>query len=48
VDEPPADEEAAVLREPEEEEIPIASAREELSGLRERVRMLAEQFKGSA
>lgn len=35
------------LREPEEEEPPVASAREELSGLRERVRLLAEQFKGA-
>lgn len=36
------------LREPEEQDPPVATAREELSGLRERVRLLAEQFKGDA
>jgi flagellar biogenesis protein FliO len=35
------------LRQPEVDEPPVASAREELSGLRERVRLLAEQFKGA-
>jgi hypothetical protein len=35
------------LREAEADEAPVASAREELSGLRERVRLLAEQFKGA-
>lgn len=35
------------LREPEENDAPVASAREELSGLRDRVRLLAEQFKGA-
>lgn len=43
VQRPPSD----GLREPEEEEPPVTSAREELSGLRERVRLLAEQFKGA-
>ena len=35
------------LREPDEDQPPVATAREELSGLRERVRLLAEQFKGA-
>ena len=35
------------LREPEENDAPVASAREELNGLRDRVRLLAEQFKGT-
>jgi hypothetical protein len=34
------------LREAETDETPVASAREELSGLRERVRLIAEQFNG--
>lgn len=35
------------LREPEEADAPVATAREELNGLRDRVRLLAEQFKGA-
>jgi flagellar biogenesis protein FliO len=34
------------LREAETDEVPVTSAREELSGLRERVRLIAEQFNG--
>lgn len=46
VEEPAGRDAANELREPEEEQPPVATAREELSGLRERVRLLAEQFKG--
>jgi flagellar biogenesis protein FliO len=35
------------LREAEEESLPVATAREELNGLRDRVRLLAEQFKAT-
>jgi flagellar biogenesis protein FliO len=41
----PVDEVAAALRQAEEDPLPATSAREELNGLRDRVRMLAEQFK---
>ena len=37
---------AAALNDAEPEETEVASAREELSGLRERVRLIAEQFNG--
>jgi flagellar biogenesis protein FliO len=43
-EDPPADA-TQELRDAEPDEAPVASAREELNGLRERVRLLAEQFK---
>jgi hypothetical protein len=46
-EEPMADAARTELREPEEGSEPVASAREELNGLRDRVRLLAEQFKGA-
>lgn len=46
-EEPAPDAAQNELREPEEEDVPVASAREELNGLRDRVRLLAEQFKGA-
>jgi flagellar biogenesis protein FliO len=45
-DHPPATA-TSELREAEENDPPVATAREELSGLRDRVRLLAEQFKGA-
>ena len=42
----PAAEPAPPLQEPEQDEPAVTTAREELCGLRERVRLLAEQFKG--
>jgi len=41
----PPEEQRSSLRDAEDEAAPAASAREELNGLRDRVRMLAEQFK---
>ena len=43
----PGDDAAPPLVDEPEEAEPVASAREELSGLRERVRLLAQQFKGA-
>lgn len=43
-EDPPVDP-AQELRDAEPDDVPVASAREELNGLRERVRLLAEQFK---
>jgi flagellar biogenesis protein FliO len=43
----PAEEQPAPLTEADEDQ-PVTSAREELNGLRDRVRMLAQQFKDSA
>jgi flagellar biosynthetic protein FliO len=43
----PAEEQPAPLTEADEDQ-PITSARDELNGLRDRVRMLAQQFKDSA
>jgi len=46
-EEPPASAASALREADTDDEAPVATAREELTGLRERVRMLAEQFKGT-